>query len=289
MHKVYRQGAQLYEEFHRAQVPPNGVAIWNLGQSGVFVKGTPTDSGKDAPAFAIDPYLTGSIEVNHPGTEFVRAYLPPIEPEDLAPVSLVLLTHHHDDHMDLTTISRLHKASPNTRFVVPAPHERMLLDQGISADAIILAHANEVVRAADLEILPIAAAHTDYETDANGHHLYLGYVVYVNGVSIYHSGDTIVTDELVQTLQAIRPQIAMLPVNGGDYSRTKRGIVGNMTAREAVDFADAIGVDLLLPNHYDMFPNNRENPAHLVDYLFHHHANIKFHMLAVGERFIYFP
>ncbi|MBT2736679.1 hypothetical protein [Bacillus sp. ISL-7] len=39
--------------------------------------------------------------------------------------------------------------------------------------------------------------------------------------------------------------------------------------------------------HYDMFPNNRDNPAYFVDYLFHHYPTQKFHMMVPGERFIY--
>ncbi|WAH38033.1 MBL fold metallo-hydrolase [Alicyclobacillus dauci] len=287
MVKRYRHCEALVDDIRNTVVPANAVALWNLGQAGVLLKGESRDGGKQLPTIVIDPYLTRAIETNQPGTEFVREYDAPLAPEDLAGVAMVLLTHHHDDHLDLSTIGPLHKASPGTRFIIPAPHVGMLRDIGISDDAIILAHAGQTIHTGDVEILPVAAAHTEYETDSSGDHLYLGYVVSMNGIRVYHSGDTIVTDELVQTMKAVKPHIAMLPINGGDYARSRRGIVGNMTAREAVDFAVEIGADMLLPNHYDMFPNNRDNPAHFVDYLFHHHRNLKFHMSTVGERFIY--
>jgi len=60
-----------------------------------------------------------------------------------------------------------------------------------------------------------------------------------------------------------------------------------MSSREAADFSAMVGIDLNVPIHYDMFPNNRENPAYFVDYLFHHYHNQKFHMMVSGERFIY--
>ena len=103
----------------------------------------------------------------------------------------------------------------------------------------------------------------------------------------YHSGDTSVTNKLVERVREFKPHIAILPINGGDYERTARGIVGNMTGREAADFGVAVGADLIIPAHYDMFPNNRDNPAHFVDYLFHMYRAQKFHMMAQGERFIY--
>ncbi|MFB5191303.1 MBL fold metallo-hydrolase [Alicyclobacillus fastidiosus] len=288
MSNVYRQGTPLLREIESTVVPSGAVALWNLGQAGVLIKGAGS-GGANVPTIAVDPYLTRSIEVNDPATEFVREYDPPLEPEDLSLVDVVLLTHHHDDHMDLATISQLHRASPSTRFVVPAPHAHLLLACGVREEALVLARADEPIRVGEVDVVPVAAAHTAYETDAAGDHLYLGYVIGVGGVCIYHSGDTVITDDLVQTMRGIRPQIALLPINGGDYARTKRGIVGNMTAREAIDFAVDIGVDLVMPNHYDMFPNNRDNPSHLIDYLFHEHRELKFHMSAVGERFVYFP
>lgn len=289
MSKVYRQGKELVEDIHNTNVPMGCVAIWNLGQASVFIKSGPSDEGQELPTIVIDPYLTRSIEENNPGTEFIREYDAPLEAKDLAGVTAVLVTHQHDDHLDLSTISALAKVSPNTRFIIPAPHAHMLREIGIPDEALILARAGQTIEMGGLRILPIAAAHEEYQIANTDEHFYLGYAVSIGEVRIYHSGDTLVTDILVDTVKEYSPHIAILPINGGDYYRTKRGIVRNMTARESVDFAVDIGADILMPNHYDMFPNNRDNPAFLVDYLFHHHRHLKFHMSAVGERFIYFP
>src|SRR5690606_41374058 len=81
---------------------------------------------------------------------------------------------------------------------------------------------------------------------------------------------------------------SILPINVQDYFRTSRWIVGNMNYRDAVDFGVTIGADMILPVHYDMFANNRENPGYFVDYIFHQYPNQKFHMMVPGERFIYY-
>ncbi len=49
----------------------------------------------------------------------------------------------------------------------------------------------------------------------------------------------------------------------------------------------AMWADLLVPTHYDLFPNNRDNPAFVVDYLFRTYRAQKFHMMAPGERLLY--
>jgi L-ascorbate 6-phosphate lactonase len=279
--KIYKAGQALIDEFVQTDVPFGSVAIWNIGQVGTVIKGAKEDG-----FLVIDPYLTHSIEENHPGTEFIREYPPPIPPAGLRGAAGVLITHFHDDHLDLSTISGIQEVSSETTFAVPASHLHMVQDI-IKPERLVAAKDAESFHINHFKITPIAAAHTIYETDEHGNHFYLGFMIEYHGVKLYHSGDTIVTDHLVERVREFQPDIAFLPINGADYFRTGREIAGNMNFREAADFGAAIGADLIIPNHYDMFPNNRDNPAYFVDYLFQHYRTQKFHMLAVGERFIY--
>jgi L-ascorbate 6-phosphate lactonase len=54
-------------------------------------------------------------------------------------------------------------------------------------------------------------------------------------------------------------------VNGRDFYREKLGLVGNMDAREAVQFAVEIGARVLVPMHWDLFTANTVRPASVVD------------------------
>ncbi|WEG13312.1 MBL fold metallo-hydrolase [Pullulanibacillus sp. KACC 23026] len=282
MNYVYKRSEALIREINETKINFAGVSIWSLGQAGIVIKGTQEDG-----VLCIDPYLTHSIELDNPTTEFVREYEPPIPPEGLQGASGVLITHYHDDHLDLSTVKALKKASPDTVFAIPASHCSMVKEMDWESQKLIPAKANESFSIGGFKVEPIPAAHTQYETDEEGNHFYLGYCITVNGIRVYDSGDTIVTDELIESVKAFKPDIAILPINGGDYFRTKRGVIGNMSGREAADFAAAINADMVLPVHYDMFPTNRENPAHFVDYLFQTYRSQKFHMMQVGERLIY--
>jgi L-ascorbate 6-phosphate lactonase len=279
---IYKSDEGLIREINDTEINFEGVAIWSLGQAGIVLKGK-----RDNGVLCIDPYLTDSIQQNHPTTEFVREYRPPIRPEGLKGAVGVLITHYHDDHLDLATIKALKSVSPSTTFAIPASHRGMVQDVGWDTGNLIPARADESFSISGFEVNPVAAAHTQYEMDDEGNHFYLGYCITVNRTRVYHSGDTIVLPELVERIRAFKPHIVILPINGGDFARTERGIVGNMSFREAADFAAAVGADLILPIHYDMFPTNRENPANFVDYMFHTYRNQKFHMLCVGERFCY--
>jgi L-ascorbate 6-phosphate lactonase len=278
---LYRHGSELVREIHETRLPASAIAVWSLGQAGVLVKGERPDEW-----VVFDPYLTSSIEKSNPGTEFKREFEPPLSPKQLAGTTAVLVTHHHDDHLDVETLEGVAAVSPETKFVVPAPHVE-LLSGHVSVDRTIPALAGKEISIKSFHVMPVPAAHVTYDTDAFGRHLYLGYCVTVGGIRLFHSGDTVVTPELVEAIAQFRPHVAFLPINGGDYQRTYRGIVGNMGFRDAADFAAAVHADLVIPVHYDMFPNNRDNPAYFVDYLFSEHRSQKFHMMAVGERYIY--
>jgi L-ascorbate metabolism protein UlaG (beta-lactamase superfamily) len=84
-------------------------------------------------------------------------------------------------------------------------------------------------------------------------------VGYVLGAEhrIYHAGDTIVTDDLQAALQALRIDVALLPINGRDATRERRGIVSNMDAAEAVELTLAVGATRLVAYHWDASPGTR--------------------------------
>ena len=86
-----------------------------------------------------------------------------------------------------------------------------------------------------------------------GRHLYLGYVIEVEGLRLYHSGDTLFYDGLVEHLGDRPFDVLFLPINGRDPAR---GVAGNMSAAEAVALATVVRPRYLVPHHYEMFTFN---------------------------------
>ena len=72
-------------------------------------------------------------------------------------------------------------------------------------------------------------------------------------VTIYHSGDCVPYDDLLERLRPFDITVALLPINGSD---PKRGVSGNFNIEQAVQLADAIGAEWIVPTHYDMFTFN---------------------------------
>jgi L-ascorbate 6-phosphate lactonase len=262
----------LAVEIRQTEVPANTVAIWWLGQFSFVVKG----AGR---VLALDPYLS-----DYPGGA-PRAYPPLIPPGDLAGVDLVFSTHDHIDHLDPWTLGPMATASPEALFVMPEacrpsvegvlPHGRVV---GTRADASLTLKG--------VEITPIPAAHEVLEEGGVGHACQ-GYILRLAGVTLCHTGDTVMYDGMIERLRAHRVDVLIAPINGRDYFRNRRDILGNFTVREAADLAAEAGVRLLIPAHWDLFPANTENPGHLFEYLARAHPEQPCHYMARAERFLY--
>ena len=71
-----------------------------------------------------------------------------------------------------------------------------------------------------------------------------GVILDVEGVRIYHAGDTALTSEMKTIKELYRPNIAMLPI-GGYYT---------MDVEHAAMAAHWVGAQTVIPMHYNTFP-----------------------------------
>jgi L-ascorbate metabolism protein UlaG (beta-lactamase superfamily) len=179
---------------------------------------------------------------------------------------------------------------------VPRPIVDQVLELGVVPERILGVQPGAAIDLGKLRIFPIPAMHGlafppfEYnfgQTLSNGLYRYVGYVIELAGVRIYHAGDSLVYDGLVEKLRELKIDIALLPINGRSYVRERQNLVGNMDDREAADLAAAVGVDLLVPIHYDMFASNLGRPDALVDYVRDQYPDLACYLPAYGRRFIY--
>lgn len=243
-----KSGRALLDEIDRGAPAPGSVSVWWLGQSGYAIKAR---SG----LLVVDPYLSEHLTAKYADTDrpHVRMTAAPFRGHDLAGVDLVLASHKHSDHLDPGTVPGLMAASPAACLVVPTALLGHAAGLGIPAGRIGGIDAGGSIEAAGFHVRAIPSAHEGLDTDAAGHHLYLGFVVEVEGLRLYHSGDTLAYDGLAAHLGPVRSDVLFLPINGRD---PRRGVAGNMTAAEAVDLASAVRPRFVVPHHYDMFTFN---------------------------------
>lgn len=260
-----------------ARSPQHGVSVWWLGQAGFILRGA-------SATVAIDPFVTdyGS---------FGRLYAPPLEPEELDGVDLLLGTHDHVDHIDPLGFPRILAASPGATAVVPTAVRERVVELVGTADRVLGASVGTVTEERGVTITPLPAVHGSlpeagygFHRTESGEYPFLGYVIELDGVRIAHTGDTLVYDGLPERLRERELDLLIVPINGVSWFRERRGIVGNMNVLEAAELAEASGARLVVPVHWDLFADNTEDPENFVRRLATHHPGVNASVPAIGTR-----
>jgi L-ascorbate metabolism protein UlaG (beta-lactamase superfamily) len=253
-------GEPLAQALARPLAEPSAVALHWLGQAGFAVRW----NGR---LFIIDPYLSDSLAIKYKGKEFphTRMMPAPVAPDELRSVDAVFCTHRHSDHMDPGTLPVLTRASPECRVIVPRAELEHAMSLGIGTDRLEGLTAGQwldLPGGARLEAT--ASAHEKLTVDKSGHHLHLGYVLTLDALRLYHSGDCVLYEGLEETLKERLIDIALLPINGRSAYLSERGIAGNFTLEEAAGLCRGAGIPLLMCHHFGMFAFNtieREDAA----------------------------
>ena len=154
-------------------------------------------------------------------------YFDPYLIEAGPPADLILISHEHFDHCSPEDVSKIQ--TPNTTIVTEKDSVKKL-----SGDVRVL-RAGESLNFDGIDILAIPS----YNTDKNFHpkrNEWLGFLVEISGVRIYHAGDS----DFIPEMRDIKMDIALLPVSGTYV----------MTAEQAVEAALALKPAIAIPMHY---------------------------------------
>jgi L-ascorbate metabolism protein UlaG (beta-lactamase superfamily) len=250
---VRAEGGALVEAV-RPRPPDGSVKLWWLGQSGLVIR------YRDD-CLLIDPYLSDSLTAKYVGTETPHVRLHPrvVSPEDLArvPVTAVLATHHHTDHLDPDTlgpiVATLRSAGQSVRVVAPEVWRDLAAERaGVEPSSIVGMDEGTTIQVGAFEVVAVAAAHETVEYDVRGRRKCLGYILRSSAATIYHSGDTLAYEGQAARLRPYAVDIAVLPINGK---------IGNMSGTDAAHLAQSAGIKLVVPCHFDMFEFNTADPA----------------------------
>ena len=223
--------------------------IERIGQSGLQIKYL-------GQVIYVDPYLSNSVQILD-SSDLERLLPIPFKAEEVNDADWILITHDHIDHCDPMTIPEIANKSPCSKFLGPAPVIEKLIDWGVSGDRVYLANKSKCLLFDGLEVDVIPAAHPLIECDNNHDLLCVGYILNTQYEKVYISGDTVVKQSILDLVKKLGPiDTVILPVNESNFFRERRGIIGNMSVREAFGFAEEVGAKKMIPVHWDMFAEN---------------------------------
>lgn len=252
------------------QVPAGSLTLWWLGQAGFVIK------SPQGVLVAIDPYLSNSAKaIGEPhGLNLDRLVPPPLAARDLIGVDLYAMTHSHADHLDPETLAGYRAAGGRGPFLAPAETVERLRQLGVSSDEIMMTWPNKTVVVDDLEIRATFAI--PFSGDDLTH---VGYLIRVDGgCCVYFTGDTAYHELLAISVGPHTPDVVVAVINPA---------FRNMGPSEAARLARELNVQIAIPCHYDMFPDNSLPPQLLRTNLIVEGIGDRYRQLEHGKPFTF--
>lgn len=243
------------------EISSEGIDIAWIGQAGFIIRFNRKN-------YVIDPYLSDSLAKEYNGIEFSYKRLMeiPILPKEFNNVDFVFSTHSHSDHMDPLTLSAFSQNFSECRFVIPAAEIEQAIEYGINKSQLLPINADQSINLdTRVDVTAIPSAHESFKINERWEHSYLGYILHIDGVNIYHSGGCVPYEGLIEKLRKIGADIALLPISGQSIQGKEKKFARNFTVEEALDLCKEANIKNLIVHHFGMFSHDTLSTDDLVN------------------------
>jgi L-ascorbate metabolism protein UlaG (beta-lactamase superfamily) len=153
-------------------------------------------------------------------------YIDPWKLKSSRPADVVCITHSHYDHLSAEDVEKIRKPSA----VIVGPPD---CKAGFGA-AFKAISPGQSLQLGDVTVEAVPSYNTDKDFHPKKNN-WVGYIVTVDGVRIYHTGDS----DMIPEMSNIKADVALVPV-GGTYT---------MTAKQALEAVKKINPKVAVPMH----------------------------------------
>jgi L-ascorbate metabolism protein UlaG (beta-lactamase superfamily) len=193
--------------------------------------------------------------------QYDRLIPSPITLNELPKVSLILITHEHEDHFDKKTIEFL----VNRDGACVIAHDSVLAELNIPARCKRAVQANAKLHVRGVHVAVQIAHHPQAFYP-------MAYLITGDGISIFHAGDSDLVEEFSPDFSA---DVALLPI-GGNIT---------MDVVDAVKCTKVLKPDVVIPMHYNTFGICQASPEEFARKIEKSNLKTKPVVLAPSERY----
>lgn len=180
----------------------------------------------------IDPFLTGNPAAA-------------AKPEDFDRVDLILVTHMHGDHVgDAVKIAQ----KTGAKIVAMYDIANYLVEKNRGITTIGMNYGPTEIDG--VKIVQVPAWHSSGADENFMVGNACGYIVEIDGVTIYHAGDTYVFKDMELFAELYGIDVALLPI-GGHFT---------MGPKEAAKAVELLKPKYVIPMHYNTWPPIAQDP-----------------------------
>ena len=175
-------------------------------------------------------------------TEKMKIYIDPLQlPVDSPKADLIFITHSHGDHLSVADIQKV--ANENTLLIGPKSCEEDLYTTEIKKIQLVNSGDTLTIENIPVEVVLAYNVKKKYHPKEKK---FVGYILNIDGVKIYHSGDT----DRIPEMKTFNCDVALLPL-GQTYTMN--------SVQEAVDAVLDINPKIAIPMHYGMYEGKVED------------------------------
>jgi L-ascorbate metabolism protein UlaG (beta-lactamase superfamily) len=157
---------------------------------------------------------------------------------------IILISHDHFDHCSPDDVKKIQ--TKDTIIVTEADSAKKLTGK----IEILKPGETKAIQGITIEAVPSYNTNKDFHVKAKG---WLGFIVTLEGVRVYHPGDT----DFIPEMKEIKADIAFLPVSGTYV----------MNAQEAAEAAKVLKPKIAIPMHYGAIVGTAEDAKKFAELL----------------------
>jgi L-ascorbate metabolism protein UlaG (beta-lactamase superfamily) len=187
--------------------------------------------------------------LGHSGFLIINSKVIYIDPYNIKTSSekadFILITHSHYDHCSVADMQKIIKEG--TKIVIPADCQSKITRFKVPIDIEII-EPNQEINFGDLKLSTLPAYNLDKPFHSK-EESWVGYLIKMNDLLIYHAGDTDFIPEMQKLTGYNKRLIALLPI-GGRFT---------MNSEEALEAVKTIKPFLAIPMHYGSIVGTKED------------------------------
>jgi len=166
-------------------------------------------------------------------------YIDPVIVEGDELADYILITHSHSDHFSLSDIEKLAKEET---IIIGPKDVAGKLNKKLPELKVYEVKPEDKMAFGDITIEAIAAYNlkSGFLTPHPMRKMWVGYVITIGDVKLYHAGDT---DYVPEMDEISNIDLAMIPIGGDNLT---------MNAEDAAEFVNNLKPEIVVPMHYSM-------------------------------------
>ncbi|MBU4445756.1 MAG: MBL fold metallo-hydrolase [Candidatus Marinimicrobia bacterium] len=169
-------------------------------------------------------------------------YIDPFRIQKKDSADIILITHDHRDHLDPSSIVKI--LTSKTTIVAPASCKEKI--QELAAKKVVYFAPREEKKIDTIIIESVPAYNIKKKRFHPQSKNYLAYIITIDGIRIYHAGDT----ERIPEMKKFQCDIAFIPL-GQTYTMN--------SVKEAAEAVLDVGASIAIPIHFGLYEGSSDD------------------------------